>query len=280
MPPKMSNARKQVANQAASEIVNAFKALRKDGVPPKRALELAQIRARHDAEERAAARTEFDAAWSRGDVAVGARAAASTLNDLFRSVWPFVKTNAPQRADPIGAIAGARFRDLMVLNSRNPRDRVHAQTKGQTGYLRIDFLDQESDFVIKDWLWNLFKAFRQEAGRAEMPSDGLARLNGALEFGFSLASRWNAGCWGLRLAFNGVEKDAAAMVSGLSALVSARPQAAGEDIPLPSGRRTQKWEPGAHRTILRQTESRDGRVEVTVYIDARAKPGADMSAMG
>lgn len=263
----MSNARKQVANQAASEIVNAFKALRKDGIPPKRALELAQIRARHDAEERAAARIEVETVWSGVDGVFNPRTAASAINDLCRSVWSFVKTNAARPVDSIGAIASARFRDLMLLNSQNPRDRVHAQTKGQRGYLRIDFLDHESDFVIKDWLWNLFRAFRDEAGRAEMPSDGLARLHDALEFGFSLSSKWNARCWGLRLVFTDVDKVAAVTVSGISGLVSARPQAAGEDIPLPSGQRIQKWAPASHRTIVRQTESCNGAVEITVYID-------------
>lgn len=261
----MSDVHKQVADQAASEIISTFKALRKDGISPKRALELARIRARQHAEERAKARTEIGAAWSSARFAAGTGSAASAVYDFLSGVWSFVNAKA-DRPGSIGATANASFRELMVLYSPNPRDRIHAEVKRDGGYLRIDVLDHESDFVIKDWTWNLLKAFRQETGSVGMPSDGLVRLNDALEIGFGLSSRWNAHCWRLRLLFKDSEEESAETVSRIFGLVSAKPDVANEEIFLP-GERTEIWEPAEHRTVVRQAESSDGTVKVTVFID-------------
>ena len=264
----MSEALEQVQDETASEIVNAFRALRRDGVPPKRALELARIKARQDAEDKSKSASEILSAFSNMQIATGASIAVGRVRNFVRDAWALFTANVDVATDDsIGATADATFRELMLLYSRNPRDRIHAEVKGDVGSLRIDLLDHESDFVIKDWLWNLLKAFREETGSPDMPADGLARLHDALEVGFSLSSMWNAHCWNLHLLFNDVRGARPETMSGILGLLSTNPDGPDEEMRRPTGERTQTWEPTESRTVTRQAESYDGTVEVAVYID-------------
>ena len=267
----MTEVHKQAADQAASDIMEAFKALRRDGVPPKRALELARIRARQDTQQKAKTRAGLVAALSNAGVA-GSTAAGTALYDRLRGFWSFLNASGDRQSDAIGAIANASFRELMLLYSPNPRDRIHAKVKGEGGHLRIDVLDQQSDFVIKDWLWTLLNAFRRETGGEAMPADGLAKLNDALEIGFSLSSTWRASCWRLRLVFRDVEAKSAGKILKMFSLISTGADLDKQASFLATGTASEEtWEPTEHRSVICQREKRDGALAITVDIDSSGR---------